>query len=155
MCCIQRNKVMKTWKCEPAIHSHIQNDKATDFFCHKGRSKKQIEWNGKTKIELSKFSSVYADPKEFCECLKSAVNTMMYSNDVNQWSIEQKVSSIISNKQHLKVMPEEEIACKKWNISIPSAKDTVQVTTQCRIQLVIHPMTRCLQVEHSIYTNNS
>jgi hypothetical protein len=37
--------------------------------------------------------------KEFCDHLISAVNiAMMYHHDVDQWSEEQKVSSIISNE---------------------------------------------------------
>jgi hypothetical protein len=105
-----------------------------------------IEWYGETEIELGKISCVY-NTKEFCDCLISAVNiTMMYHDDIDQWNKEEKGSSIISNEWHLKAMPEE--LAHKWNIGIQTAKGTIHVMTQCGIRMAIHPMTRCIWVNH-------
>jgi hypothetical protein len=78
-----------------------------------------------------------------------AVNiATVYCNDINQRNDEQKVSSIISNDRHSKATPEE--LARKWNIGIQTAKDTVQVTTQCGIQTAIYPMTQRVRVDNLI-----
>jgi hypothetical protein len=64
----------------------------------KEEAKVQIKQYGETKTELGKISSVY-DTREFCDHLIWAVNiAMTYCEDINQWSEEQKVSSIIFNE---------------------------------------------------------
>jgi hypothetical protein len=55
-------------------------------------------------------------------------------------------SSIITNDRHSKVTPEE--LSRKWNIGLQTAKDTLQATTQYGVQTPIHPMTKCLCVDH-------
>jgi hypothetical protein len=104
--------------------------------------KTQIKQYRETDIELGKISCVY-NPKDFCERLVSAVNiATTYCDDVDQWENERKVSNIIMNDRHSKFMAEE--LARKWNIGIQTAKDTIQVTTQCGIRTAIHPMTRRL-----------
>ena len=106
----------------------------------------QIERYGETDIELGKISCVY-DTKEFCDRLVSAVNiAMTYRDDVDQWEEKRKACSIISNERHSKVMPEE--LASKWNIGLQTAKDTIRVTTLCLIRTAVHPMTRCVRVDH-------
>ena len=79
-------------------------------------------------VELDKILSVY-DPREFCERLISAVNiATTYRDDIDQWSDERRISSVISNERHSKVTPEE--LARKWNIGIQTAKDTIKATTQ-------------------------
>jgi hypothetical protein len=109
-------------------------------------TKRDAEQYGETKIELGKISSTY-NPKQLCDQLISAVNiATVYCGDIDQWNDEQKVSSMISNDRHSKATPEE--LARKWNIGIQTAKDTVWVTTQRGIQITIHPMTRCMRVDH-------
>jgi hypothetical protein len=75
-----------------------------------------IERNGETEVDFSKISCVY-NPKEFCEQRISTVNIVtMYQDDINQLNSKKRVSSIISNERHSKVMPDE--IAHKWNIGI-------------------------------------
>ena len=106
----------------------------------------QIERYGETDIELGKITCVY-DMKDFCDHLISAVIiATMYCDDIDQWNEERRVSSIISNERHSKVTPEE--LASKWNVGLQTAKDTIRVMTQCGIRTAVHPMMRCVQVDH-------
>jgi hypothetical protein len=106
----------------------------------------QIKQYGETDIELGKISCIY-NPKEFCERLVPAVNiATTYHDDVNQWENERKVSSIVTTNWHSKFTAKE--LARKWNIGFQTAKDTIQVTTQCGIRTAIHPMMKRLQVNH-------
>jgi hypothetical protein len=125
----ENNTIACIWDDETTINS-VTNEEA----------KTQIERYRETEVELSKISSVF-DTKEFCDRLISAVNVaMVYHDDIDQWSDERKVSSIIMNEQHSKAKPEE--LAHKWNIGIQTAKDTMRVTTQCGIRMALHLMTR-------------
>ena len=106
----------------------------------------QLEQYGDTEIELGKISSVY-NSKEFCTSLISAVNiASTYCDDVDGWSDERKISSVITNDRHSKATPEE--LARKWSIGIHTTKDTVRVTTQRGIRTAVHPMTRRVRVDH-------
>jgi hypothetical protein len=71
----------------------------------KEEAKTQIAQYGETKIELGQISSAH-NHNDFCDCLIPAVNIATTScDDVDQWSNEQKISSIISNEQHSKAEP--------------------------------------------------
>ena len=110
------------------------------------RSSGQHEQYGDMEIELSKISNVY-NYKEFCTSLISAVNiASTYRDDVDGWSDERKISSVITNDRHSKATPEE--LARKWSIGIQTAKDTVRVTTQRGIRTAVHPMTWRVRVDH-------
>jgi hypothetical protein len=89
----------------------------------KEEARTQITHYGETEIKLGKVSSMH-NPKDFCDCLISAINiAMTYRDDVDRLSNEQKISSVISNERHSKATPEE--LARKWSIRIQTAKDTV------------------------------
>jgi hypothetical protein len=66
-----------------------------------------------------------------------------YCKDIDE---KRNASSIITNDRHSKVTPEE--LSRKWNIGLQTAKDTLQATTQYGVQMAIHPMTKCLCLDH-------
>ena len=69
-----------------------------------------------------------------------------YWEDVDKKEDESKVCGVIMNECHSKVTPEE-FACK-WSVGLQTAKDTLRVTTQKGIWMVIQPMTQRVRVDH-------
>jgi hypothetical protein len=64
----------------------------------KEEAKVRTEWHVEMDIELGKILGVY-NPREFCECLISAVNIVTtYRDDIDKWNEEQRISSVISNE---------------------------------------------------------
>ena len=104
------------------------------------------EYHGETDIMLSLISEVY-DAQNFCKRLISSVNIVMaYRDDLDAWEEHWKVSSGISNDRHSRVTPKE--VTRKWNIGLETVKNTLRVMTQYGIHMAVHPMTRCLHVDH-------
>ena len=93
----------------------------------------RIVRNGQIECELGKISSAYNE-REFCVRLIGSVEVATaYRKDIDEWAEQQKkVSSVITNDRHSKVTPEE--LARKWNVGLQTAKDTLQVTTQCGIR---------------------
>ena len=106
----------------------------------------RIVHNGQIECKLGKISSAYNE-HEFCERLIGSVEiATVYRKDIDEWAEQKKVSSVITNNRHSKVTPEE--LARKWNVGLRTEKDTLQVTMQCRIRTVVHPMTRRVRVDH-------
>ena len=105
------------------------------------------EYRGETDAMLSLISEEVYDAQNFCKRLISSVNiAMAYRDDLDAWEEHRKVSSVISNDRHSRVTPEE--VARKWNIGLETAKNTLRVTMQHGICMVVHPMMRHLCVDH-------
>ena len=82
---------------------------------------------GQVEKQLTNISSTF-DDKTFCKKLIVAVNiASTYHEDVDGWTEDQKVKSIVSNDRHSQIGPEE--LARKRNVGIKNAKDTLEVTT--------------------------
>ena len=106
----------------------------------------RIVHNGQIECELGKISSAYNE-REFCErIIGSAAIATAYCKDIDELAEQKKAASVITNDRHSKVTPEE--LARKWNVGLQTAKDMLQVTTQCGIRTAVHPMTRRVRVDH-------
>jgi hypothetical protein len=105
-----------------------------------------VKRNGKIEMQLGQIFCAH-NPRDLTESLILAVNiATTYRKDIDKQNKARKLSSIISNNQHSAATPE--YLARFWNISLQTAKDTVQVMTQTGIRTAIHPMTRCVRVDH-------
>jgi len=65
---------------------------------------------------------------------------------IDEATEKRKESGIITTDRHSKVGPEE--LSRKWNISLQTVKDTLEVTMQHGVWTAVHPMSRRLRVDH-------
>ena len=101
---------------------------------------------GQVEQQLMKISSTLNE-RTFCKRLIGKVNiASTYREDVDGWTENRRVSRIDSNDRHSHTGPQE--LARKWNFSIHTAKDTLDVTTQHSIRTSVQPMTIRLRVDH-------
>ena len=101
---------------------------------------------GQVNQQLMNISSTF-NKRTFCKRLIGKVNiASTYREDVNGRTENRRVISIDSNDRHSQIGTEE--LARKWNVSIKTAKYTLDVTTQHGVCTVVQPTTRQLKVDH-------
>ena len=101
---------------------------------------------GQVDQQLTKISSEF-DEKRFCIRLIGEVNiASTYREDIDGWTEDKKVKSIVSNDWHSHIGPEE--LARKCNAGIQTAKDTLEVMTQHGVCTAVQPMARRLIVDY-------
>ena len=101
---------------------------------------------GQVEQQLMKIPPTF-DERTFCKRLIGKFNiASTYREDVDGWTENRRVSSIDSNDRHSHIGPEE--LARKCNVSIQTAKVTLNVTTQHGVCTAVQPMTRRLRVDH-------
>ena len=82
---------------------------------------------GQVEQEPTKIATVF-DERKFCRQLIGAVNiATTFRDDIDGWSDERRVQSIITNDRHSKIESDE--LSRKCNIRLHTAKDTLAATT--------------------------